>query len=242
MQSSADKLRDKFDAMDKLMEEWPFETLGDFLLILFHNPARSESDPRTDRHARTVAQFLRGRTDVKMSDIFPLIYKHRTSYPSSGTVNEHEQELMFSTTGNPDEIHHARPFLSTWAARTVTAEARREVGRATRDDPQDPKDHTRLPTRTLSWQQLLSHFNLKWIHTQYCIRLPLAIFLTEAMAAPKAKGAFFVRKRRPHPIIQVGVIASFIISRNRYANGTLAMVLGVWQFACKSHIDLKRVY
>ncbi|KAJ7853987.1 hypothetical protein B0H14DRAFT_2202133, partial [Mycena olivaceomarginata] len=55
-------------------------------------------------------------------------------------------------------------------------------------------------------------------------------------------GVFFVRKRRPHPIIQVGAIASFIISRNRYANGDLAMALGVWLFACKSHVDVKRVY
>ncbi|KAJ7633589.1 hypothetical protein DFH06DRAFT_1139927 [Mycena polygramma] len=149
---------------------------------------------------------------------------------------------MFSTSGDPDEIHHARPFLSTWAVRAVAAEARKEVGRATREDPEDLEHHTRLPTQTLSWEELLSHFNLKWIHTKFCLRLPLAIFLTEAMAAPKAKGEFFVRKRRPHPIIQAGAIASFIISRNRYANGTLAMVLGVWQFACKSHIDLKRVY
>ncbi|KAJ7633594.1 hypothetical protein DFH06DRAFT_1337080 [Mycena polygramma] len=86
MQTSAEKLADKFDAMDKLLESWPFDTLGDFLQILFHNPTRSESDPRTDRHALTVAQFLRGRTDIKMSNVFPLIYHHRSSYPSSRTV------------------------------------------------------------------------------------------------------------------------------------------------------------
>ncbi|PBK88626.1 hypothetical protein ARMGADRAFT_362988 [Armillaria gallica] len=30
--------------------------------------------------------------------------------------------------------------------------------------------------------------------------------------------------------------------RNKYANSYMALVMGVWNFACKSHINLKRVY
>ncbi len=42
--------------------------------------------------------------------------------------------------------------------------------------------------------------------------------------------------------VQASAISSFIMSRNKYANGYIALVMGVWNFACKSHIDLKRVY
>ena len=79
------------------------------------------------------------------------------------------------------------------------------------------------------------------------------------MAASRKGGVFIVKKRRPHPTVsffyqfwrfdvltisqvQVGAISSFILSRNHFANGDLAMALGVWHFAAKSHIDVKRVY
>lgn len=45
-----------------------------------------------------------------------------------------------------------------------------------------------------------------------------------------------------HSQVQLGAISSFILARNRYANGNLAIVLGVWRFAAKSHVDVKRVY
>ena len=42
--------------------------------------------------------------------------------------------------------------------------------------------------------------------------------------------------------VLVGAISAFIFAHNHYANGHLAMALGVWHFAAKSHIDVKRVY
>ena len=42
--------------------------------------------------------------------------------------------------------------------------------------------------------------------------------------------------------VQVGAISSFILSRNHFTNGDLAMALGVWHFAAKSHINVKHVY
>jgi len=42
--------------------------------------------------------------------------------------------------------------------------------------------------------------------------------------------------------IQVGAISSMVLGRNRYANAYLAMNLSIWHFACKSHVDVKRVY
>ncbi|KAJ6452362.1 hypothetical protein C8R47DRAFT_1204352 [Mycena vitilis] len=245
------KKQEKFSAMEKLLTEYPFDTLGEFLSILFHNPVRGEPDPRGRKHSRVVARFLRGRTAIKMADVFPLIYKHKASFPSSKSLDVHEQKRMFDTAGSADEINHARPFLSTWATRLVAFEGRKQVGRCTRDDPDDPEHKVQLRAQTngrragaqvVSMKQLLSHFNLKFLGTRYSIRLPLVWFMTELWAAPMSKGAIFVRKRRPHPIIQVGAIASFILSRNRYANGDLAMTLGIWNFACKSHVDVKRVF
>ncbi|KAJ6584402.1 hypothetical protein B0H19DRAFT_896078, partial [Mycena capillaripes] len=245
------KRRSKFRAMEKLLKAYPFKSLGEFLEILFYNPTRSEPDPRGTKHSRVVARFLRGRTDIRMSDILPLIYNHKASYPANKSVDAHEQKDMFATSGPVDQSHHARPFLSTWASRLVAFEGRKQVGREARGNPDDPERRVHLRAQTngrregavvVSWPAVLSHFNLRLIGTQYCIRLPLVWFCTEVWSAPMAKGVLFVRKRRPHPIIQVGAIASFILSRNRYANGDLAMVLGLWHFACKSHVDVKRVF
>ncbi|KAJ7815739.1 hypothetical protein B0H14DRAFT_3111793 [Mycena olivaceomarginata] len=250
--SAEQKLEAKFEALETLLkDQFPFDTLGEFLQTLFYNPVRSEPDPRGRTHCLVISQFLRGRSDIKMSDILPLMYHHKSSFPTSKTEHVAEQKLMFSMTDPTlNEIHHVRPFISTWAVNLVAAEARRQVGRATRNDLDDPEDHTRLRARTngrsgahvVSWKELLSNFSMKSIHNKFRVRVPLPIFLMEAMAAPKSKGVYFVRKRRPHPFIQVGAIASFIISRNHYANGHLAVILGVWLFACKSHIDVKRVF
>jgi len=38
----------------------------------------------------------------------------------------------------------------------------------------------------------------------------------------------------------VGAISSFVLARNHYANGYLAMPLGAFNFACQSHVDVKR--
>ncbi|KAJ7162019.1 hypothetical protein C8R46DRAFT_1282301 [Mycena filopes] len=249
-QTSQEKALEKFEAMEELLQNWAFDSVGNFLATLFYNKPREEPDPRGTTHAHTIAHFLRGRDKIKMSTILPLIYHHKASYPTKKSANRHEKQQMFATSGPADQSNHARPFMSTWAVRLVAAEARKQVGRATRDDPERPDEHARFQAQsnkrtnaeTVTWPMLLANFNLTKIHTKYSIRLPLAIFLTESMAAPSSKGKFFVRKRRPHPMIQVGAIASFIISRNRYANGDLAMALGVWHFACKAHIDLKRVY
>ncbi|KAJ7635590.1 hypothetical protein DFH06DRAFT_1336611 [Mycena polygramma] len=89
----------------------------------------------------------------------------------------------------------------------------------------------------------LNRFSIHRLEKKYRKRQPLAMFLTESMAAPEVKdGVFVVRARRPHPMIIVAALASFIVSRNRYASGDLAMIFGVFHFTTKSHIDVKRIY
>ncbi|KAK6996216.1 hypothetical protein R3P38DRAFT_3329591 [Favolaschia claudopus] len=249
--SKEEKMRRKFEAMDKLLREYEFATVGEFLSILFYNPARGEPDPRGSKHSRVVARFLRGRTKIGMADILPLIYSHKASFPAAKSADSHEQNMMFSTADSPDKINHARPFLSTWATRLVAFEGRKQIGRATRDNPADPERHAQLRAHTngrntkahvVTWKELLSNFKLSSLAAQYSVRLPLVWFCTEIWTAPMNSGVVAIRKRRPHPFIQVGAIASFILARNRYANGDLAIQLGVWLHATKSHIDVKRVF
>ncbi|KAJ7093572.1 hypothetical protein C8R44DRAFT_646089 [Mycena epipterygia] len=256
-EKKADELIQKFSAMEKLLQNLePFDSLGDLLATLFHNQTRGQPDPRGPTHSKSVARFLRRSMMIKMADILPLIYKHRKSYPSSKSVRAHEKDEMFSTAGPLNEIHHARPFLSTWALRLTAAEARKQIGDGTRDDPEDPDDHVQLRAKSngrgngqVITRHHMGHFSIRAVESKYRKRQRVPKFLTEYMSAPRVKGVFVVRERRPHPIInhsflaiQVSAIASFIVSRNRYANGDLAMILGVWHFACKSHVDVKRVY
>ncbi|KAJ7697216.1 hypothetical protein B0H17DRAFT_1197615 [Mycena rosella] len=82
-----------------------------------------------------------------MSDILPLIYSHKASYPASRSADVHEQKQMFATAGPVDQSHHARPFISTWATRLVAFEGRKQVSRSARNDPDDPerRAHLRAP-------------------------------------------------------------------------------------------------
>ncbi|KAF8212894.1 hypothetical protein K438DRAFT_2167933 [Mycena galopus ATCC 62051] len=250
-QTPAAKAFDKFAAMEELLKNSPFDSLGDMLSVIFYNCPRGVPDPRGTTHKRVVAQFLRGRTNIRMSHILPLMYHHKASYPPSTSVNVSEQKEMFSTTGPADKSHHACPFMSTWATRLVATEARKQIGRATRENSDDEEKGGRPVARTngrkddvhvITWPELLANFNMKKIHEKYSVRLPLAIFLTASMAAPSSKGAFVVRKRRPYTTAQVGAVASFILSHHQYANRDLALPLGIWLFACQAHVDVKRVF
>ncbi|KAJ6532184.1 hypothetical protein DFH09DRAFT_933468 [Mycena vulgaris] len=250
--SASEKMAEKFQFMEDLLSDLPFDNLGDFLATLFYNRPHGESDPRGSTHSAVVGRFLHGADTKRRSDILPLIYRHRSSYPSINSAHADEQERMFATTGELEDIHNAQPYMSTWATRLVAVEIRRQVGRLTTDDPVDPSHHVQLRATTngrgkghvVTWRDF-SYWSLRRLESRY--KRPgkgdLPMFMFEAASAPKfVDGVAIVRQRRPHPIIQVGAMASFIISRNRYANGDLALILGIWHFACKSHVDVKRVY
>ncbi|KAJ7193717.1 hypothetical protein GGX14DRAFT_537504 [Mycena pura] len=250
-QTVEDKLAAKFAAMDEFLLNSPFDSVGDFLAILFFNRPHGESDPRGSTHAAAVACFLRGRTKIRMSDVLPLMYQHRCSYPSKDSIHLHERELMFCTTGDASTIHHARPFISTWATRLVAAEARKQIGRTTTDDSDDPDFRVQLRACTngrgkaaahvVTWRDF-RNFGIKTLAERFLVKLALPMFLTKYMSAPMKRGVFIERKQRPYPMVQVAALSSFIVSRNRYATGYMAMLLGIWHFVCKSHVDVKRVY
>ncbi|KAJ6620156.1 hypothetical protein B0H10DRAFT_1946222 [Mycena sp. CBHHK59/15] len=97
-QKAADESEARFTAMNDFPANLePFSSLGDFLATLFYDHAHGQTDPRGLTHAKAAARFLRGSTDIRMSHILPLIYKHRNSYPSVSSSRPEEQTKMFCT-------------------------------------------------------------------------------------------------------------------------------------------------
>ncbi|KAJ6463158.1 hypothetical protein C8R47DRAFT_1225275 [Mycena vitilis] len=206
-------MRTKFDKVDDVLSTYGFTSLGDFLATLFHPHRRGEADPRTPKHQATVTAFLQGSSTFKMADFIDL-----------------------------------RPCLNAWATRIVGDEAYRRIGHlAKKDDDPDSRTHVRATTNgrneaalTATWDHM--ELTVGDLVERYKRADQLVWYLLECFCLPRVKGKVIIRKRRPHPMIQVAALCSFIISRNAYASGDFALPLGIWHFACQSHIDVKRVY
>ncbi|KAJ7754309.1 hypothetical protein DFH07DRAFT_705528, partial [Mycena maculata] len=162
-----------------------------------------------------------------------------------------ERNLAFSHKIPHTDISFARPSISSWALVLIGTEARKQVSALTKNDPTDPTDATQIWASTngrakeadvADWEKLTEGLSISKIAAKYARRGSVPWYLTEMMSAPAKSGAMVVRQRRPHTTIQVGAISSFVLSRNRYASDYLALPLAVWQFACKSHIDEKRIF
>ncbi|KAJ7089959.1 hypothetical protein C8R44DRAFT_957834 [Mycena epipterygia] len=223
-----------------------FRSLGAFLETLFHVRDFSFNDPRTASHEQMVTAFLEGLSNPGMGHI--LIYRHPQSRPTKANP---ESALYFSPpdVAETQNLNFAQPALSTWALQLVGPEMRKQIGILTQNDPDDPNDITQLRASTngrakhvrlATWNDL-GRVSIPWIAGTYKRRARGVWYITECMGAPTVNGAIVVRERRPHPTIQVGVISSLTLSRNRYATGYLALPLAVWQFACKAHVDEKRI-
>ncbi|KAJ7923991.1 hypothetical protein B0H13DRAFT_2399024 [Mycena leptocephala] len=238
--------RTKWEKVDDVLTTFGFESVGEFLATLFHNHRRGEPDPRTPTHRIAVTRFLNGVSAFKMADIIELIYDHPQSRPKQKYPDQ--VEAAFSHTRPLDEIRYARPCLNSWATRIVGNEVYRRVGLLAKktDDPES-RTHVRATTNertenanVATWED--TEFSVQGLADKYQERDPFIWYMTECFCAPRVKGEVVMRKRRPHPVIQVGALSAFIVSRNPYASGDLALPLGIWHFACKSHVDVKRVY
>lgn len=113
-----------------------FGSIGDFLETLFHARSRSAKDvgidPRSATQQVAVTRLLQGSSNVHMSHIIRVIHIHPQSQPPPSSE---ERELMFSSSVPLDNIHHARPALSAWAAQLVGNQVYAEINNLTHDDP-----------------------------------------------------------------------------------------------------------
>jgi len=128
-QSDTQKLSSKFDRMETFLKDSGFNSVGEFLTILFYNPSHlsGESDPRGSCHAKAVSCFLQRRNKIKMSDIISLIYKHKHSVPLLASPLYSERHASFSPSVTASEIFHVRPSLFTWAINLVANHIHREI-------------------------------------------------------------------------------------------------------------------
>ncbi|KAJ6475187.1 hypothetical protein DFH09DRAFT_1109298 [Mycena vulgaris] len=238
------KARSKWEKMDGIfgLIRKDLDGVGNFLELLFYHWPHGTMDPRTRRHETMVTGFLGGKSNV-----------HRQSQPPTNTL---ERDLAFTGKVPHTDLYYARPSLSSWAFILVGREARRQVGNLTKNDPTDPADATQIRASTngraavkkdavATWYKLTENLSIPWVANKYKTRASAVLYLTEVIGAPTSRFDFSNLIRAPlkeSNEIQVGTISSFVLARNRYANGYLALPLAVWQFTCKSHVDEKRIF
>ncbi|KAJ8089852.1 hypothetical protein PM082_018428 [Marasmius tenuissimus] len=229
-----------------------FANLGEFLAALFRSLPRDHPDNHfTTRHRQMVQFFLQGRHAITAVMIVIAIYNHRYSFPTSKSgENLFEREKAFSATDDAEKLRYARVAISIWATQLLGQHVFKEMHTMSRGVPTDPEFPVHITSSDLvnpdTTLHLFENFSLANRAVMYKKNLPLTWYLTECMARPKVKGksgaVVVVRKARPHPIVQVIAISAGLLSRNRYANGFLALQMGVWLFATKAHTDIKRVF
>ncbi|KAG6913731.1 hypothetical protein DXG01_004674 [Tephrocybe rancida] len=101
-------------------------------------------------------------------------------------------------------------------------------------------ERSQSTVQQVTWNDL-GKFSIPALAKKYKERAPLAWFLAESMAAPQKAGKIMVRERRPYGTVVVGALSAFAFAQNKMAN-YLALNIGIWQFSCKAHIDLKRIF
>ena len=209
-QDKTQKLEVKFKRMEEILGDPDFDSIGEFLQILFYNPTRvaGKEDPRGTVHGLAVARFLQGKTKIRMADIIALIYSHKHSAPSSRSTQSHERHAPFSPTVSASEIFHARPSLFTWATNLVANHVHQEIYQLTvKDDDVHLRASTngRLSDDTVNlvtWEAL-GKFNIAALCEKYKARAPVSWYLTESMTASRKNGVVIIKRRRPHPIVGV---------------------------------------
>jgi hypothetical protein len=208
-QSNAQKVVSKFKRIEEFIKDSGFDSLGDFLEILFYNPSRlsGKPDPRGSCHAKAVSRFLQGRNKIKMSDIISLIYQHKHSAPSPASPLYSERHAPFSPSVSPGEIFHARPSLFSWATNLVANHVHHEIYVLT---AKDDITHLRASTNgrnsdhanVVTWEAL-GNFSISALIEKYKASAPVSWHLTESMAASRKNGVVVLKKRRPHPIASI---------------------------------------
>ncbi|KAL0057682.1 hypothetical protein AAF712_015669 [Marasmius tenuissimus] len=224
--------------LDVAFDELNYGTLGDLLYALVPPIPVSSSHHFGKRHKNRLKAFLQGRCIVKPVTICENMADHRYGSPTYKSTHVHERNLSFSNSP-PLELRYARPAITSWATRRVGDRVHKEIGLLTVSDKStsDTSVKARLAASakerskekgvvTISRDDMLK-FRVQDRVQVFKKRAPLAWYLTERMAGPEEKGRVIVRKQRPHPMAQFAAISSFVIARNKFANGYFAVQAGV---------------
>ncbi|KAE9394068.1 hypothetical protein BT96DRAFT_828278 [Gymnopus androsaceus JB14] len=189
-----------------------------------------------------VQSWLQGKTKIRAFDNVVKMYNHKYSYLTwkAGLITERENH--FSPTIELSSLHYTRVAISSWAVCLVRNRVYKGIGNLSTSHSSDAPDIIAWFTANTIEQKDLMQFNMKLYIEQLKQRDPCLWYITECMAASRKKGVTYVKKLRPHPLIQASAISSFIVSRNRLSIGIFPLILGIFHFACKSHVGLKRIY
>lgn len=205
--------RSKWRKMDDVFRTYGFDSLGEFLSVLFYPRFRGEKDCRTRRHRQAVSTFLRGRCTTTMADIIPLIYNHNSSRPKQ--KHPDQRAAAFSPYKPLREIRYARPCLAAWATRVVGDRIYQRVGKLAHKNRSDPRSRRHLRATSngrsenadvVDWEDV--KFSIEELADLYKKEDPFLWYITECFSASRKNGKVIVKKTRPHPI----VCASFFIT------------------------------
>ncbi|PBK92339.1 hypothetical protein ARMGADRAFT_1105106 [Armillaria gallica] len=231
-----------FERMEIVLEccKENFDSIGQFFDVLFHNSPRDTKDPRSTLHISMLSAFLGGRCNFRAIDLVKKMYLNRFSIPHKRSKRKDELHATFDPNIDPHTLHYARPAMSIWALQLVGSHCRTEIESLAHDDPDEPLFRVYLAasanarvkaSRSLvGWNDLWG-FSMQGNVLRLSRRVKASWYLSECMAATRKRGVVIVRKHRPHPFVQAAAISSFVMCRNKYANGYMALVM-----------DLKRVY
>ncbi|THV01138.1 hypothetical protein K435DRAFT_655980 [Dendrothele bispora CBS 962.96] len=246
-------------ALTYLLDELNYNSVAEFFFSYLQPiPRGSGNTVVSPRHRSSLKLFLQGQANIKPVNIVERMFDHRYSYPSPNCVDKAAQrDSAYSPSLSPNTIRYSRCSLSSWAVQKVGDRVYRDVEKliyknhhsSDSDVPSiqacllaSANDRTKAKgARTVTKEDLLG-FKLMDRVSFFKNQARLAWYLTECMAHPRKKSALVERKRRPPHLAQIAAISSFVMARNQYANGFLAMQLGIWHFACHSHIDVTRIY
>lgn len=208
-QSDMQKLSFKFDRMESFLKDSGFDSIGEFLMILFYNPSHvsGEPDPWGSCHAKAVARFLQGQNKIKMADIIPLIYGHKYSAPLPLLPHYSKCHAPFLSSVPATEIFSTCPCLFTWATNLVADHVHCEIHEICAEDNNLhlwALTNGRHPdgVNLVTWEAL-GKFSISGLCKKYKARAPVSWHLTESMAASRKKGTVILKKWCPHPIVNI---------------------------------------
>ncbi|KAJ7816153.1 hypothetical protein B0H14DRAFT_2215451, partial [Mycena olivaceomarginata] len=123
-----------------------FDSLGEFLSVLFDPRIRGEKDCRSKRHRQAVSAFLQGRSKITLAHIMPLILNHHKSRPKKNDADQ--SSPAFSPYTPLTQIWYAPTCIAAWATRLIGDHLYYRVGKLARKKRTDGRSRRHLRATT----------------------------------------------------------------------------------------------